>query len=76
MLQPFLKCRICSHLELVDIMVNNNNYLANLGYDDEYDGLSLLYTNSVILRDDSSNNLYCYSEDKESDILNVCSAKT
>ncbi len=63
--------------ENIDVVkkISKNHQLANLGYNDEYDTITILYTNSIINKFNNTSNLYCYLEKENIEVLKTCKNK-
>lgn len=64
-----------NNIELLNRITSNNNFLGNLGYNNEYDNPSILYTNSLISRITKQSKLYCLLDNENEKILNICKNK-
>ena len=53
--------------------ISVNNYLINKGYDGYYSDLTILYTNSLINRFNSS--FFCFLEEKNDDVIKLCKSR-
>lgn len=53
--------------------LSKNNYLGNLGYNNEYNKNTIKYTNSIINRVVDQENYFCYTETGDLEILKTCS---
>lgn len=54
--------------------VSSNHQLLNKGYNNKFDDITLLYTNSLIDRY-SDNNIYCVLEEKNREVINLCKSR-
>lgn len=62
------------NIELVK-EISKNHQLSNLGYNKEYDQITILYTNSIINKLTKQTKMYCYLEEENEDILKLCKNK-
>jgi peptidoglycan-N-acetylglucosamine deacetylase len=61
-----------NNIQIVEKIIENNNELANLGYDNEYDIDFFLWTNNKLSQITDTKPKYCYSEFDDNNILNIC----
>lgn len=60
------------NINVLQKMINDGHYLANYGYKDGYNKKTIKYTNALIERITDYNNNYCYVEEENNEILNIC----
>lgn len=63
-----------NNIEAITKIVNSKHYLANLGYNNFYDKKTIKETNSLIKRFIDNESYYCYLEEDNYKVLDICSS--